>query len=162
MTRETWRAIQGFEGCYAVSDLGRIKNVRTGHILTPSAAGDGYRKVALCRDGKQAHRYVHAIVLETFVGHRPPRMEAAHGNGRRDDNRLANLRWDTRAGNFADKIAHGTVSRGETHGRRKLSAAQAKEIRSATGTYKAIGARFGVGPMQVCRIKAGKNWSSAT
>lgn len=161
MTRETWRDIQGFECFYAVSDLGRIKNVRTGHILTPSAAGEGYHKVALCRDGKQARRYVHAIVLETFVGRRPPMMEAAHGNGRRDDNRLANLRWATRAANHADKIIHGTISRGETHGRRKLSAAQAKEIRSATGTYKAIGHRFGVGAMQVHRIKTGKNWSSA-
>jgi hypothetical protein len=161
---ERWVEIAGFEGLYFVSDLGRIRSARryrvSGRILKPSAAGDGYRKVTLCGGGARIARYVHELVLTHFVGPRPDGMEVAHNNGRRDDNRLANLRWDTRSGNHADKIIHGTACRGERHGRRKLSASDVVAIRHAKGSLREIGDRFGVGPMQVHRILAGQNWSS--
>lgn len=157
---EHWLPIPGFETVYSVSDLGRVRRDRTGRVLKGSAAGIGYRKVILCCSGVTAHRYVHEIVLEVFVSPRPPGQEACHGNGRRDDNRLSNLRWDTRKNNHADKLLHGTASRGERHGRRKLSASDVKAIRAAEGTYREIGEHFGVGPMQVHRIKTKQNWSS--
>lgn len=164
---ERWLPVVGFEGLYCVSDLGRIRSERrfrvSGRILTPSAAGKGYRKVTLCRrHEKYIHRYVHKIVLEAFVGQQPAGMEAAHNNGQRDDNRLINLRWDTRAGNFADKIIHGTACEGERHGRRKLNAADVLAIRSSSGTLREIGDLFGVGPMQIHRIKTRENWGSLT
>lgn len=162
---ERWRIIAGFEGLYYVSDLGRVRSVRRyktpERILVPSRAGKGYCKVCLCRRGeKYIHRYVHELVLEAFVGPRPDGMEAAHNNGRRDDNKLTNLRWDTRAGNHADKIEHGTMCQGETHGRRKLTAPQVITIRASQGTLREIGDKFGVGPMQVHRIKTRENWGS--
>lgn len=159
---EEWKEVVEFEGLYEVSNLGRIRclprhRVRGG-ILTASAAGDGYRKVTLCDKDRHEHRYVHDVVLTAFVGKRRVGQEAAHGNGTRHDNRLENLRWDTRSGNNADKIAHGTLSQGETHGRRKLSLSEVIEIRRSEGTCREIGKRFGVGPMQISRIKTGKNW----
>jgi hypothetical protein len=48
---------------------------------------------------------------------------------------------------------------GETHGRRKLSESEAIEIKASVGSCQAIGKKFGVGAMQVHRIKSGKNWS---
>jgi len=161
MSCEQWRPIRGFEGLYSVSDLGRVKNDRSDRILRGSAAGKGYRKIILCDNGNQTHRYVHEVVLEAFIGPRPMGMDAAHGNGVRSDNRLNNLRWDTRAGNFADKIAHGTSAVGERHGRRKLTAAQVEAIRQSLGTRTAIGKHFGVSQAQVSRIKLGKNWRAA-
>lgn len=161
---EQWRQVVGFEGLYAVSSYGRIRSLPRfkahGGIMTTSLSGRGYRKVTLCRRGeKYVHKFVHQIVLEAFVGSRPHRMEAAHNNGVRDDNRLSNLRWDTRVENFRDKRKHGTHCCGETHGRRKLSEKQVKQIRKCKGTLKEIGDRFGIGPMQVHRIKTKKNWS---
>lgn len=138
---EEWRAVPDFEGFYEVSNLGMIRSVGrkvkrgsrmltvNGRIMCGSAAGKGYRKIILCRNGKQTHRYIHNIVLEAFVAPRSEGMEAAHGNGIRHDNRLSNLRWDTRAGNFADKIIHGTSAVGDRHGRRKLTAAEVEAIR---------------------------------
>jgi hypothetical protein len=38
-------------------------------------------------------------------------MEGCHWNGNPADNRLTNLRWDTPAGNAADRERHGTNRR---------------------------------------------------
>lgn len=55
-------------------------------------------------DGKHTVRYVHHLVLEAFVGPRPPGMEACHFDGNAQNNRLENLRWGTSAENKADAI----------------------------------------------------------
>lgn len=159
---EEWRPVVGFEGAYSVSNLGRVKSHRryrvAERIMRPSASGKGYRTVFLRFNELRDRRFVHEMVLEAFVGPRPPGMEVAHGNGVRDDNRLENLRWDTRSGNFSDKTRHGTATVGDRHGRRKLTSQEALLIRAAAGTCKEIGDKFGVGPMQVSRIKNRKNW----
>lgn len=168
---ETWMPIVGYEGMYEVSDGGRIRSlprvvrrngrrmVLAGRQISGSVAGRGYRKVGLSRDGKTEPRYVHAVVLETFIGPRPQWFDACHGNGDRSDNRLANLRWDTRSNNHADKASHGTDACGERHPCARLSKADVIAIRAASGSCREVGQRFGVGAMQVHRIKARKSWS---
>ncbi|MDP7729539.1 HNH endonuclease [Mycobacterium sp. TY813] len=51
---------------------------------------------------------MHHLVLEAFVGPRPPGLEGCHGNGDPADNSVANLRWDTRSANVFDSVRHGT------------------------------------------------------
>lgn len=124
---EIWKDIPGWEGVYQASSLGRIRSVpRTkrhktragewfdmplkGRILRPGTHENGYKIVALSdlRAGRKPRTFrVHRLVCEAFHG--PPvgeRCEAAHGNGVRDDNRAANLRWATRAENMADIKRH--------------------------------------------------------
>lgn len=73
------------------------------HDGTPS----GYRSVNLTRDGKRCNRYVHDLVLLTFVGPRPVDefgpIQACHKNDRPGDNRLENLRWGTVQENMSDR-----------------------------------------------------------
>lgn len=57
------------------------------------------------RDGQTTG--VHRLVLEAFVGPCPEGMEALHGNAIRNDNRLCNLRWDTKSENSQDRVRHG-------------------------------------------------------
>lgn len=115
---ERWLPIEGFPG-YEVSDQGRVRcwRPRTHTAKAPTeprlvastpAPPGGYLMVQLCTgDGRQAGKRVHRLVLETFVG--PSNgLDACHLNGVRTDNRLENLRWDTRKGNFSDKKLHGT------------------------------------------------------
>jgi hypothetical protein len=64
---------------------------------------------------------VHCLVLEAFVGPRPLGMEGCHNDGDQQNNKLSNLRWDTPQGNAADKIKHGTSSRGEGNGNAVLT-----------------------------------------
>jgi hypothetical protein len=121
---ENWRAIAGYAG-YQVSDQGRVRSLdrvitrltkrgpvparMKGRIRKPSSAGNGYCIVTLGR----ARPYIHSLVLEAFVGPRPPGHQAAHGNGDRRDNRVENLRWATRDENEADKANHGTRLTGD-------------------------------------------------
>lgn len=114
---ERWLPIPGYEGIYEVSDAGRVRsldrlNARgrrlAGKLRSLSVMPSGHLTVAL-----NAHRVrrtwsVHHLVLMAFVGPRPEGMEACHWNDEPSDNRLENLRWDTRSANQADSVRNGT------------------------------------------------------
>jgi hypothetical protein len=72
---------------------------------------------------------VHLLVLEAFVGPRPPGLEGCHANDIKADNRLVNLRWDTRKSNTRDKVRNDRIARGERNAWAKLTEAKIREIR---------------------------------
>lgn len=86
-------------------------------------------------------------------------MEACHFDGNPANNRLENLRWDTRTNNHADKRAHGTLMAGERHYRAKLTEQQVRELRAAwvpnVVTKKMLASRYGICVGQVKQIIAG-------
>lgn len=103
---EEWREIPGYEGVYAVSNLGRVKRLagsklgrgyilKEDRMLKPSPDTLGYMGVKLC-----FKRYsVHRLVMLAFVG---PALdkEVNHINLLRDDNRLVNLEYVTHKENM--------------------------------------------------------------
>lgn len=118
---EVWMMHPTYE-FYDVSTMGRVRswrNARWGwrdepRVLTLGLHTGGYLQVTLSHEGRAFPRYVHRLVLETFVGHCPDAMEACHNNGVRTDNRLENLRWDTLSANQLDRHLHGTMNSGHT------------------------------------------------
>lgn len=126
---EVWKDIEGWEDRYQVSDHGRVRSKdvhqvdrlgrswrKKGTIHGVHKKPNGYVYVNLSRGGRKQRRYVHQLVLETFVGPRPAGYEACHANGVRDDNRLSNLRWDTVSENRLDITRMGRHSQGnKTH-----------------------------------------------
>ena len=125
MTSEQWRAIPGYEGYYEVSDHGRVRSIdRTitrsdgratrlpGVTLRRYVNDDGRHMVTLSRPGERRTRYVHQLVMLAFVGPRPPRADVCHNNGDASNDRLTNLRYDTRRANIHDAIRHGTHNGG--------------------------------------------------
>ena len=113
MDIEQWRPIPGFEGLYEASDRGRIRSLdrdkRRGRLLKQRPQlGRQYIIVMMCKDGAYQNQLVHRLVLKAFRGEPPSGFEACHNNGDAADNRLDNLRWDTRAGNSRDQVTHGT------------------------------------------------------
>lgn len=107
---EEWRAVVGYEGCYEVSSLGRVRSVREKGGILKSHAGNkyGHRYVGLWK-GTKKDLLVHRLVLEAFVGPCPPGMECRHFPDRDPaNNRLDNLRWGTHRENEGDKEVHGT------------------------------------------------------
>jgi hypothetical protein len=88
-------------------------------------------------------------------------MDCCHNNGVKTDNRLANLRWDTRAANIQDAKRHGTWIKGETCGRSKLTEQQVREIFRLSGegwNQIRIAQRFSVVPSAISMILSGRNW----
>jgi hypothetical protein len=165
---EIWRAVPGTDG-YEVSDQGRLRSPRTrqGHpcadprIMSPGIMG-AYRRANLGRNGSRA---VHLLVLETFVGPRPPGNQARHLNGDPLDNRLSNLAWGTPAENYADRLGHGTHNTGSRNGRAVIGEPQVAAIRErlARGDRQAdIAHEFGVGRSVIGHISTGRTWAHVT
>lgn len=110
-------------------------------------------------------RLVHRLVLEAFVGPCPAGMEGCHNNGCPSDNRLQNLRWDTRLANNADKIRHGTSRKGADNNRAKLCDGDIERMRDLSRcgvTGRSIAALFLVTPANVSTILKGKTWTHAS
>ncbi len=89
--------IPGYDDYMARED-GRVASIYNGgRELTPTPIkGKKFLTVSLPKHacpGKYVTRYVHHIILETFVGPRPDNHYAAHRNGDVSDNRLVNLEW---------------------------------------------------------------------
>ena len=104
---ERWLPAPGWEDRYQVSDLGRVANL-DGHVLRVAPQHSGHLRVALWRNNRAHLAQVHRLVLLAFVGPCPEGMETCHGNGDPTDNRVANLRWDTRSANLMDSVRHLT------------------------------------------------------
>jgi Mor family transcriptional regulator len=167
---EIWKAVPGQSG-YEVSDLGRTRSwIGKGATqyrksrITPLILKPNLNPVRKRRYVTLTHRktfYVCHLVLRTFVGPCPKGMEACHRNGKSFDDRLENLRWDTRSSNIADKFLHGTQPEGERHGRAKLTEMDVLQIRSeyeAGDSLVKLGTRYGVSDVVIGNIVTGKNW----
>jgi hypothetical protein len=160
-SHEVFKPIAGFESIYEVSNFGRVKRVKgqsptyKGRICAPRPNLDGYHRVCLCNaPNTDVDKFVHVLVLETFVGPCPPGMEACHGDGNPGNPNLSNLRWDTPANNALDKRRHAKTA-GEKHANAKITDAEADEIRRAIGSGRALGRVFGVSQQTISDIKRG-------
>lgn len=90
---------------YAVSNLGRIKNTKTGQILNPGIGGNGYRQVSLKMKDTNTFRkqYVHRLVALYWLPNPDNKREVNHKNLDRTDNRVENLEWVTSSENQKHK-----------------------------------------------------------
>ena len=125
MTAEKWKPVVGYEGLYEVSDQGRMRSLsrrdargalRKERLLKPYVMKHGHHQTGLTKDGVTKYHLIHRLVLEAFVGPCPEGMEACHGEGGPADNRVENIRWDTRSENMKDIARHGRhVGANKTH-----------------------------------------------
>lgn len=117
-----WLPVVNWGEQYEVSDLGKVRSVDrlvnysdgrvrlfSGQILTPWLSS-GYPYVKLWRGSVGTNKAIHHLVLEAFVGPRPPDCECCHGIGGPGDAGLPNVRWDTPSENALDRVRHGHPS----------------------------------------------------
>lgn len=148
---------------YLISSIGEVWSRKRKKYLKWCLNHDGYRQVILyCENGKAKTCTIHRLVLKTFVGMPLNNQESRHINGIRTDNSLENLCWGTKKENAADRTRHGTTSKGENHGRAKLTEADVQDIRRyyASGCYSQyeLAKIFNINQVHVGRIVRHKTW----
>lgn len=121
----------------------------------------GYVHLAI-KEGKRVRRvYAHRVIWEHVNGPIPQDMQVNHINGRKSDNRLANLELVTPAENCQHAYATGLSKpmSGPRNGNTKLTTAQVLELRKrqqAGEQQQALAAEYGLSKAQVSRIVNGK------
>jgi hypothetical protein len=172
-----WKSVVGYKGVYEVSDAGHVRSLsrrvpflsKRGNwhervtVLKPLVAqkiNSGYLVVHLSRDDKCVARTIHSLVAAAFIGPRPTGYDVAHNNGQRLDNRAANLRYTTRAGNHADKRRHGTHACGTRIAQSKLTERAVRSIRAARGrrSVTTLSAKYGVARASIYRVWKRTSW----
>jgi hypothetical protein len=173
---ERWKAIEGYEGIYEISDHGRVKSLyqpakpgqgnyaREEQILKPDLVA-GYHRVRLYKDRKPKRHLVHRLVAKHFCDGYAEGLECCHNDGNPLNNHYTNLRWDTRKGNAADRVKHGTQQRGEQNSTSKLTDSKVISIVDDLNSgmkETEIAKKHNVYRTTINRIKLGRTWTHIT
>jgi len=124
---EVWKEVEGYEGMYAVSNLGRVKSLHrdlphaehgtwhiSEHLLKASPSGrkpSQYLIVSFhCGHGVQKNMRVHRLVAEAFI----PKVEGKdiinHKDCNKFNNNVENLEWCTSLENTRHAMAHNRMN----------------------------------------------------
>lgn len=96
LKNEQWRDIDGYDGAYQVSDLGRVRSHKRGEwrVLMAYKNRDGYLSVMLSKHNKANRFLVHRLVAQEFIENSDKsKNEINHINEIKTDNRATNLEW---------------------------------------------------------------------
>jgi hypothetical protein len=172
---ETWREIEGYEGLYSVSDMGRVKTparyvktwfgqrLRKERLMTLKVKSHGYLEVALQKPGAPIRfALVHRLVAEAFIGVPLEGQECRHRDGNRLDCRVNNLLWGTCKQNIADQYRHGTRIASEWHPLASLTTEMVQWIRESDQSGAEIARQLGLSVSTVCRARKAQTYAAAT
>ena len=112
---EIYKKIKEFNN-YSVSNIGNVRNDKTGRILKVYAKPNGYQQVQLGRKNNPV--YVHRLVAMAFIENIDNKPQVNHINGNKSDNRVENLEWVTASENA---FAYGYTER-NNHKQKKIIA----------------------------------------
>lgn len=84
-----------FLGKYEVSNLGNVRNSKTGRLLKKLSDRYGYPVVCLHENGKRYMLKVHRMVATVFINNKENKPQVDHIDGNKNNNVFTNLRWVT-------------------------------------------------------------------
>ena len=127
MNEEVWKDIEGYEGLYQVSNMGRVRSLdhyvihasKNGSIanhffkgrqIKPHYDGrDNYLQFGLCKDGETKQHLVHRLVAKAFLAPPIGKNEVNHIDGDKTNNKVNNLEWATKKENLQHALKTGLV-----------------------------------------------------
>lgn len=98
LAQERWKDIDGYDGAYQVSDLGRVRSLKFGRVkvLRPGNNGNEYLRVNLSNGGKIKRFYIHRLVAQAFIKNDDEtKIYINHIDECKQNNRLWNLEYCT-------------------------------------------------------------------
>lgn len=104
MEEEIWKDVIGYEGLYAVSNLGRVKSLprgkqwpyrQTHNNIRKPLLKNGYYAVNLSKNGKVEYFFIHRLVAMAFIPNPHNLPFINHKDESRTNNRVENLEWCT-------------------------------------------------------------------
>lgn len=115
---EIWKPINGYEGLYEVSNMGRVKSlpktveqyygykITNERMLKQSPDRKGYMMAWLYKNKKRKTMKVYRLVANAFIPNPESKPQIDHINAINTDNRACNLRWCTGKENFHNPISY--------------------------------------------------------
>lgn len=163
---EEWKLISDFNSKFEVSNLGNIRNVKTGKVLKQYLnKTTGYYGISVRPDGRQSKARLlkpHRYVAICFVENPDDKPEVNHKDGDKTNNHHLNLEWVTSKENTQHAWRLGLNSsnnrKGHEHVQSKLSQSDREYVLENYGkhgkatTGRALAEKFGVDKMQIYRI----------
>ena len=137
-----------------------------GGLVLKAQTNPAGRRIISLHDGTRQQSYAIApMVAAAFIGPKPDGTVVCHGDGDHRNDAVVNLRYDSQAGNCADKRKHGTHQEGGLVGTARLNAEQVRGIRAmrARGaTQDRIARAFNVSRSTVGNVLRGSFWRHVT
>ena len=172
MSVEIWKPIDGYEGRYEASTLGRIRSIdfvdhagrkHAGKVITQYESPSGYMSVRLFCRGVRYHKTVHRLVATTFIANHENKSDVNHINGDKHDNRIENLEWSTRSENILHSFRVLKRRKGQPPWKgkscpytRKLTDEQVRAIRKDKRNRSVIANEYGVSKATIYRVLNGE------
>ena len=93
---EIWKNIEGYEGKYQVSNLGRVKSmIGQEKVLHPKKHRNGHLQIGLHKDKKRKTMYIHRLVAQAFIPNPDNLPCVNHKDENPSNNNVDNLEWCT-------------------------------------------------------------------
>lgn len=92
---EIWKPVKGFEEKYYISTKGRLKNIKTNHILKMTNKKGDYFRIVLTSGDKVKHTRIHTLVAEAFIPNPENKPQVNHIDCNKQNNCIENLEWVT-------------------------------------------------------------------
>lgn len=105
---EVWKKIKYYPN-YEVSDLGNVRRIlKSGKTKTLKSVDNwnGYMRLNLYKNGRQAKHYIHRLVANAFLNNRNKLPEVHHIDHDKTNNTLKNLEWVSSEENNSYKVVH--------------------------------------------------------
>lgn len=105
--KEVWKDIEGYEGLYQVSNLGRVKSLPrtkktksgvtyiTKEKILMFRNCAGYNRCSLTKNNKSKNIYVHRLVARAFIPNPKNYKYINHKDCNPSNNKIENLEWCT-------------------------------------------------------------------
>jgi hypothetical protein len=171
---EIWKPVVGYESCYEVSNLGRIKSLDRkvksknnsisnikGKFVIYHKRGE-YLSYDLSKNGIKKTISIHRLVAQAFIPNPENKPQVNHKDANKLNNNLSNLEWVTRKENSEHASLNNLMPIGEKNYHNKIKEKDVlfirKSLKLKTLTPRKLADMFYVNINHIYNIRDIKSW----